>query len=58
MPGSIWKGMIRHGKDDVAGLAVSYVGVSSATQGFGTDLIAFTGRGQPFAGNETVIEAT
>lgn len=53
-----WKGVFPGRQDDVAGLAVSYVALSSATQGYGTDLIAFTGRGQPFADNETVIEAT
>lgn len=53
-----WKGMLPDRPDDVAGLGVAYVGLSAATQGYGTDLIAYTGRGQPFADNETVIEAT
>lgn len=56
--GLSWKGMLPGRPDDVAGVAVSYAAISSAAQGFGTDLIAFTGRGQPFADNETVIEAT
>jgi porin len=53
-----WKGMIAGRDDDVAGLAVAYVGLSGAAQGYGTDLVAFTGRGHLFADNETVIEAT
>lgn len=53
-----WKGMIPARDDDVAGLAVSYVGLSAAAQGYGNDLVAYTGRGRPFAGDETVIEAT
>ena len=53
-----WKGMLPARGDDVAGLAVSYVGLSAAAQGYGSDLVAYTGRGQPFAGSETVIEAT
>jgi porin len=53
-----WKGIFPGRADDVAGLAVSYVGLSAAAQAYGTDLIAFTGRGQPFASSETVIEAT
>ena len=53
-----WKGMFPGRQDDVAGLAVSYVGLSAAAQGYGTDLIAYTSRGRPFADNETVFEAT
>lgn len=53
-----WKGMLPGRADDVAGLAVAYIGLSAAAHAHGTDLIAFTGRGQPFADSETVIEAT
>jgi len=53
-----WKGPWQGRDDDVIGLAVSYVGISPAAQAFRSDVIAVTGTGSRYAGNETVIEAT
>ena len=43
---------------DTFGLGVSYLGISPATRGYGSDVIFFTGSGSPYRSNETVIEAT
>jgi porin len=47
------------GRDsDVFGLGVSYLGISPAARRYGSDVVAYTGSGQPYASNETVVEAT
>ncbi len=56
--GANWKGVFKDRDADTLGLAVSYVGISPATQAFSGDVIAFTGTGTRYAGDETVIEAT
>lgn len=56
--GLSWKGAIKGRDQDTLGLGVSYVGIGAAAQGFSNDVIAYTGTGTRFAGNETVIEAT
>jgi porin len=53
-----WMAPFEGRDNDVAGLAVSYLGISPATRRFGSDVVAFTGSGAPYAGNETVIEGT
>jgi porin len=42
----------------VAGIGIAYLGISSAKRSLGNDYVFFTGTGSPYAGNETVIEAT
>lgn len=44
--------------DDVFGLAFSYLGISPAARRYGSALIFYNGTGFPYAGNETVLEAT
>ena len=47
------------GRDnDVFGLGVSYLGISPAARRYSRELVAETGTGQPYASNETVLEAT
>lgn len=47
------------GRDnDVFGLGVSYLGISPAARRYSRELVAETGSGQPYASNETVLEAT
>ncbi|MDR3530970.1 MAG: carbohydrate porin [Rhodopila sp.] len=53
-----WKGPFEGRESDVFGLGVSYLGISPATRRFGSDVVAFTGTGSPYQGNETVVEAT
>jgi porin len=53
-----WKGPFESRQDDSFGLAVSYIGISSAKRRFGSDVIAFTGSGAPYAASETILEAT
>jgi len=56
--GMNWKAPIAGRDNDVFGLAVSYEGIGSATQQYSKELVYFTGAGTPYAGNETVVEAT
>jgi porin len=56
--GMNWIGPFAGRDNDTFGLAVSYLGISPATRRFGSDVVAFTGSGSPYAGNETVVEAT
>jgi porin len=56
--GMNWKGPFEARPDDSFGLAVSYIGISSAKRRFGTDVIAFTGSGSQYAASETILEAT
>lgn len=53
-----WKGPFENRDKDVFGIAVSYLGISPATRRFGRDVVAYTGNGAPYRGNETVLEAT
>ncbi|WP_158930963.1 carbohydrate porin [Acidisphaera sp. S103] len=47
------------GRDnDVFGIGVSYLGISPAARRYSSELVAATGTGQPYASNETVVEAT
>jgi porin len=56
--GMNWMGPFQGLENDVFGLAVSYLGISPATRGYGNDIIFYTGSGTPYQSNETVIEAT
>jgi porin len=56
MAGVNWKGILRD--DDVFGLGVAYLRISNSLRQFSADLAFVTGFGQPFATNETVLEAT
>jgi porin len=56
--GMNWKGPFEARQDDSFGLAVSYIGISPAKRRLGTDVIAFTGTGSPYAASETILEAT
>jgi porin len=58
MAGMNWTGPFASRPNDTLGLGVSYLGISPAKRRFGSDVIAFTGSGSPFATNETVLEAT
>ncbi|HWD59453.1 MAG TPA: carbohydrate porin [Stellaceae bacterium] len=53
-----WYGPFAQRADDVAGLAVCYLGISSAARAFSADLVAFGQATSRYATNETVIEAT
>jgi porin len=53
-----WTAPFEGRDNDVFGLGVSYLGISPAARRFGHDVIAYTGTGTPYAGNETVVEAT
>jgi porin len=53
-----WQGPFKDRADDVAGLGVSYLGLSPALRRFSSDLIAFGRATTGYASNETVIEAT
>jgi porin len=53
-----WKGPFPGRDSDIFGLGVSYLGISSATRHFGSDVVFFTGAGSPYRADETVIEAT
>jgi porin len=53
-----WKGPFPGRESDVAGIGIAYLGISSAKRSLGNDYVFFTGTGSPYAGNETVIEAT
>ena len=56
--GMNWMGPFGGRDRDVFGLGVSYLGISPATRGYGSDVVFFTGSGSPYRSNETVIEAT
>ncbi len=53
-----WSGLIPGRSNDVAGLAVTYVGIGAAARQFSNGLILYTGTGAPYAAGETTIEAT
>lgn len=53
-----WTGPFPGRPNDVAGLAFTYAGLSSAAQQFSRDVILYTDLGAPFAASETVVEAT
>ena len=53
-----WKGPFQDRPDDVAGIALTYLGISPAARAFSRDLVAVGRAASPFAGNETIIEAT
>jgi porin len=53
-----WKAPFAGRDSDVFGLAVSYQGVGAAARQYSRELVYFTGSGTPYAGNETVLEAT
>jgi porin len=56
--GLYWHAPAASRPDDVAGLAVSYLGISPAAQAFSRDLVMFGRAASAYAKNETVIEAT
>jgi len=53
-----WKAPFAGRDSDVFGLAVSYQGIGAAARQYSKNLLSFTGSGTPYAGNETVLEAT
>jgi porin len=53
-----WKAPFAGRDSDVFGLAVSYEGIGAAARQYSRELVYFTGSGTPYAGNETVLEAT
>jgi porin len=54
-----WTGLSDGREDDIAGIGVSYLGISSAKRTLGNNYVLFTtGVGSSYAANETVIEAT
>ncbi len=53
-----WKAPFAGRDSDVFGLAVSYAGIGAAARQYSRELVYFTGSGTPYAGNETVLEAT
>jgi porin len=53
-----WMGPFAGRDSDVFGIGVSYLGISPAARRFSSEVVAFTGTGQPYASNETVFEAT
>jgi porin len=56
--GMNWKAPVAGRGNDVFGLAVSYEGIGAAARQYSRELVYFTGSGTPYAGNETVVEAT
>ncbi|HEY4173097.1 MAG TPA: carbohydrate porin [Rhodopila sp.] len=56
--GMNWTAPFAGRDNDVFGLGVSYLGISPAARHYGRELVAQTGTGQPYASNETVLEAT
>ena len=56
--GMNWRAPFTAREADVFGLAFSYLGISPAARRFSRDLVAFGGARSPYAGNETVVEAT
>lgn len=56
--GMNWRGPFEKRADDVFGLGVSYLGVSSSARQFSRDLVALGRATSAYASNETVIEAT
>jgi porin len=53
-----WMGPFAGRDNDIFGIGVSYLGISPAARRYSSQVVAFTGTGQPYAGNETVFEAT
>ncbi|MDB5399323.1 MAG: Porin [Rhodopila sp.] len=53
-----WIGPFEGRDKDTFGIGVSYLGISPATRRFGSDVVAYTGSGSPYASNETVVEMT
>jgi porin len=56
--GMNWLAPFKHRPDDTFGLAVSYLGISPAARGYGSDLVAFGRANSSYASNETILEAT
>jgi porin len=56
--GVSWQGPFKDRADDMAGLGVSYLGISPALRRFSNDLVAVGRATTGYASNETVIEAT
>ncbi len=56
--GGTWKAPFAGRDSDVAGLAVAYEGIGAAARQYSRELVYFSGSGLPYAGNETVVEAT
>jgi porin len=53
-----WAAPLASRPNDIAGLAFGWLGLSSAEQDYGRDLVAFGRAASPFAGSETIIETT
>jgi porin len=53
-----WKGLFPGRDNDTFGLGVAYLGISPAARQYSQDVVAFTGKGTVYSGNETVLEAT
>ncbi|HEX2940008.1 MAG TPA: carbohydrate porin, partial [Rhodopila sp.] len=56
--GMNWLAPFEGRDNDVFGLAFSYLGTSPAARQYGNALVDYYGTGFPYAGNETVLEAT
>ena len=53
-----WIGPFSGRDNDTFGLGVTYLGISPAARRHGNELVFYNGTGFPYAGNETVLEAT
>jgi porin len=53
-----WKGPVPGRSHDIAGLAVTYAGISAAERQYGSDVVFDTGSGAPYSPGETIVEAT
>jgi porin len=55
--GMNWMSPFEGRTDDIFGLAVAWLGISSVKRRLGEDMIFYSSRGVPYRSNETVIEA-
>lgn len=53
-----WMGPFEGRENDTFGIAASYLGINPSLRKYSRQLVAFTGEGFPYAGNETVLEMT
>jgi porin len=55
--GMNWMSPFEGRTEDIFGLAVAWLGISSVKRRLGEDMIFYSGSGVPYRSNETVIEA-
>jgi porin len=53
-----WMGPFEGRDNDTFGIAATYLGISPSLREYSRQVVAFTGKGFPYAGNETVLEMT